>query len=208
MGNDELILNSRKQSETTKIINVFGAYLKKNTSLNQEEIELIYSYFKIEFLKKEQSLLVAGNKFKKLIYVVDGILRIYIIDNNGNEIVKNFLEPNCLFADAESFDKDKNSLLNVCTVTKCTILTLSRFDYEELIKKLPKWEYLMKVVGMQAMQEMIKRKEFLLIGNSAEQYRYFIEHFSNLARQVPLKYIASFLRVTQSSLSRIRKNYY
>jgi hypothetical protein len=63
----------------------------------------------------------------------------------------------------------------------------------------------MKAGAMQAMNEMIRKQGFLRIGDATSQYRHFVEHFPSLAQQVPLKYIASYLRVTQSSLSRIRK---
>lgn len=184
---------------------VFAEYLKNDSSLNQDEIELICSYFQEETVKAESQLLIAGNKYKKIIFVVEGILRVFIIDSNGDEVVKNFIEPNCFFADFESFDKNQNALINVSAVTDCKILSLSKVDANELINQLPKWEYLMKVGGIQAMNEMIKKREFLLIGDSTQQYRHLVKHHPLLAQQVPLKYIASFLRITQSSLSRIRK---
>jgi CRP-like cAMP-binding protein len=184
---------------------VFAEYLRNNSSLNQDEIELVCSYFKEETLKTEFQLLTAGNKYKKIIFVVEGILRVFIIDNNGEEVVKNFIEPQCFFADFESFDKNQSALINLSAVTDCKIISLSKSDANELINQLPKWEYLMKVGGIQAMNEMIKKREFLLIRDSTQQYRHLVKHHPLLAQKVPLKYIASFLRITQSSLSRIRK---
>jgi CRP-like cAMP-binding protein len=185
---------------------VFAAYLKNESSLNKEEIELICSYFQEEILDKEESLLIAGNKYKKIVFVVEGILRVYIIDSNGGEVVKNFVEPLSFFADIESLEKNQNSLINLSTVTDCKILTLSKQNSDKLVQRLPKWEYLMKAGAMQAMNEMIRKQEFLRIGDSADQYRHFVTHFPHLVRHVPLKYIASYLQVTQSSLSRIRRH--
>lgn len=184
---------------------IFAEYLGKDLSLNHDEIALICSYFREENLKAESQLFVAGTKYKKIIFVIEGVLRVFIVDTNGDEVVKNFIEPHCFFADFESFDKNQNALINVSTVTDCTILSLSKTDANELIRELPQWEYLMKVGGMQAMTEMIKKREFLLIGDSSQQYRHFVNYHPLLAQKVPLKYIASFLRITQSSLSRIRK---
>lgn len=44
---------------------VFAEYLKNDSSLNQDEIELICSYFQEEFIKNETQLGYAGNKYKK-----------------------------------------------------------------------------------------------------------------------------------------------
>lgn len=186
---------------------VFAAYLKKDSTLKQTEIELICSFFQEEILEREKPLVMAGNKYKKIVFVVEGILRVFIIDKHGEEVVKNFIEPNSFFADIESLEKNQNSMINVSAVTDCTILTLSKPDADKLVQQLPKWEYLMKVGAMQAMNDMIRKQEFLHIGDSSDQYRYFVKHFPLLARQVPLKYIASYLRITQSSLSRIRRQF-
>ncbi len=185
--------------------NVFATYLKKDSSLKQEEIELICSYFQQEFLKAESPLVVAGDKYKKIVFLVQGILRVFIVDKDGEEIVKNFIEPNSFFADIESLEKNKNALIYVSAVTDCTLLTLAKKDADKLVQQLPKWEYLMKVGAMQTMNDMIRKQEYLRVGDSSDQYRHFVKHFPLLARQVPLKYIASYLRITQSSLSRIRR---
>jgi len=184
---------------------VFAEYISKHSSLKNEEVELIVSYFRQEFLSKEAQLVVAGSKYKKIVFVAEGILRLFVIDHNGEEVVKNFIEPNCFFADIESLDKNQNSLINVSAVTDCTLLTLSKPDADALVKILPQWEYLMKVGELNAMSDMVRKQEFLHIGDSSVQYHHFVTHFPLLARQVPLKYIASYLRITQSSLSRIRR---
>lgn len=182
-------------------------YLNKESSLKGEEIELICSYFQHETLNKEESLVVSGNKYKKIVFVVDGILRVFIIDPNGEEVVKNFIEPISFFSDIEGFEKNQPSSINVSAVTNCKILTLSKLDADKLVTQVPQWEYLMKAGAMQAMNDMIRKQNFLRIGDSVDQYRHFVNHFPYLAQRVPLKYIASYLRITQSSLSRIRRNH-
>jgi hypothetical protein len=50
-----------------------------------------------------------------------------------------------------------------------------------------------------------EKQNFLHFGTAVDKYRYFVKHHPNLARQVPLKFISSYLDITQSSLSRIRR---
>lgn len=42
--------------------------------------------------------------------------------------------------------------------------------------------------------------------DATEPYLKFLTNFPTLANRVPLSYLASYLGITQSSLSRIRKN--
>ncbi len=186
-------------------MNHFVDYIKQRSGLTSAEVGLISSYFSIEKVEKEVLLVTAGERYKKLVFVLEGILRIYIIDQKGEEVVKNFVEPNCFFAEFESFNKNETSKINVGAVTDCVLCTLTKSDSDELVSKFPKWENLMKAGAMEAMSEMFGKREFLLLGDSIDQYKYFVKHHPLLAKHVPLKYIASYLRITQSSLSRIRR---
>lgn len=49
---------------------IFSTYLKKDSSLKTEEIELICSYFQEEFSEKETPLFAAGSKYKKIVLLL------------------------------------------------------------------------------------------------------------------------------------------
>ncbi|MDD2963595.1 MAG: cyclic nucleotide-binding domain-containing protein [Bacteroidales bacterium] len=180
-------------------------YLEKDPTLSQREIGVICQHFCEEHLKREEAVVKEGTQYKKLLFVVEGILRVFIIDSNGEEVVKNFIEPNGFFAEFESFDRNGISRINVSAVTDCLVLSITKTACEHLIQLVPQWGFMMKTGGLEAMSAMLRKKEFLLLGDSTDHYRHFLENYPHLVQQVPLKYIASFLRITQSSLSRIRR---
>jgi len=180
-------------------------YWKEKSLLKPKEIEIVCSFFHSEILKKEEPLVKEGDRYSKIVFVEKGVFRVFVIDTSGAEIVKNFIEENNFFSDIEGFEKNCPAVINVSAVTDCTIRTLSKSDAGLLVQQLPEWAHLMKSGAIEAMGEMIRKQTFLCMGNSTDRYRHFIEAFPVLAQQVPLKYIASYLRITQSSLSRIRK---
>lgn len=183
----------------------FIKYLKQSNNYSNEEIELVCSAFVVEHLKSEEPLFRNGERYTKVVFVVSGILRVFIIDDSGEEIVKNFVSENEFFADMDSFEKNSPSKLNVSAVTDCTLLTLTRSTSKKMKTRFSDWDFSIKTTALKATTEMISKQNFLRIGDSVDQYRYFVEYFPHLARLVPLKYIASYLRITQSSLSRIRR---
>lgn len=180
-------------------------WMKERTALQPGEIDTICSFFEPEIVTQEELLLKEGDRYRKVVFVVKGILRVFVIDSGGEEIVKNFIEAGQFFSVIESFYDNAPAPINVSAVTDCQLLTLQKPDADRLVKILPQWEILMKEGAMHAMNDMIRKQNFLKSGTAAEQYRHFVEHYPSLAKQVPLKYIASYLRITQSSLSRIRK---
>lgn len=185
-------------------LSVLATCLRKEPSLTEDEVALICSYFETVVLEKEEPLFVAGQKFNKLVFVAEGILRVFIIDVAGNEVVKSFLEAQSFFEDLECMDHNKPSVLNISAVTDCNLLILSSASSNDLCSKLPKWGHLMRLGALDAMHTALRQLEFLRLGDSTSQYQHFVQNFPNLAKHVPLKYIASYLHITQSSLSRIR----
>jgi CRP-like cAMP-binding protein len=181
-------------------------FLAKYSSYNKEEIELVSSCFEEVHLKAEETLIRNGEKYSKIVFVLKGILRVFIIDDNsGEEIIKNFVAENEFVADMDSFENGKPTNINVSAVTDCIIYTLSKSASEKLKKEIANFDFSIKSSALQATSKMISDQNFLRVGDSVDQYRHFVKHFPHLAQHVPLKYIASYLRITQSSLSRIRR---
>lgn len=181
-------------------------YLTAHSLLSPADILQIGSFFQPEYLRKEETLLSAGNRYTKIVFVAEGILRVFIVDPRGEEVVKNFIESGSFFSLIGGFEHKPIAAFSVAAVTDCTLLTLSGSDAGKLTAQMPEWPDIMKTGALEAMDGMVRKQEFLRIGDSAEQYHHFVKHFPQLARLVPLKYIASYLRITQSSLSRIRRN--
>jgi hypothetical protein len=65
-------------------------------------------------------------------------------------------------------------------------------------------KYLLQKFAADAFNQLVRNRNFLQFGDAEEQYQHFLKHHPNLAQNVPLKFIASCLGITQSSLSRIR----
>lgn len=180
-------------------------FLLKNTPLTQAEAEVLTTRFEPVCLKENDYFLKAGMPVRKIGYLSHGILRQFNIDGKGNENIQQFIPETHFFTDLDGFYKQEVSASYIQAVIPCRLLTLSIAELETLRRTNPKMEPIISNIGMQHLLERVQTDTFLRTGTSTEQYRYFMTHFPNVARQVPLKYVASYLRITQQSLSRIRR---
>lgn len=181
------------------------AQLKEINILSDSEIEQICTCFKTETIHKNHHFLEAGKRCTKVGFLSEGILCSFIYDTEGSEVVKHFLEPYQFFTDLESYENTKPAKLNIVAVTNSTILSINKSDNDRLLSEIPKWEHVQGFFASQALNKMIQMQNFLHFGSAIEQYQHFVKNHPNLARHVPLKYIASYLGITQSSLSRLRR---
>lgn len=179
--------------------------LKKVKNLSDTEIEQISAAFETRNISKNRFFLEAGKRCNKIGFLSKGILCSFIYDAEGNEVVKHFLEPYQFFTDLESYEKAQPAMLNILAVTDSIMLSIDKQDNDKLQTLSPKWEYVQGLFASQALNRMIQMQNFLHFGTAAEKYQYLVKNHPNLARHVPLKYIASYLGITQSSLSRLRR---
>ncbi len=182
--------------------------LKRTNLLSHDEIGDICQHFSAEVIPKNQFFIEAGRRCSKVGYLTTGILCSYIVSKEGEEVVKYFIEPDQFITDLDSYEKSEPAMLNIQAVTDSRILYITRKANQKLVSQYPKWGQVLGIFASTALNNMIQAKNFLHFGSAKDKYRHFVQHHPNLARQVPLKYIASYLGITQSSLSRLRRENY
>jgi hypothetical protein len=72
-------------------IQLLAQHLAAESSLKQDQINLICSHFRVEKVHPEARIATQGRPYGKLVFVADGILRVFVVTPDGDEVVKNFV---------------------------------------------------------------------------------------------------------------------
>ena len=86
------------------------------------------------------------------------------------------------------------------------MLCITRSAFDELGKHIAGWDALFLRLLAHGMTEKVNRISPMLSESAEERYLNFMERFPELHNRIPLNYLASYIGVTKSSLSRIRRN--
>lgn len=175
-------------------------------NLNQQQIDFIASKAQETDIAKDEYFSEAGKIAKQVGFVVEGILRVCYYNNKSEEITKYFIEENNLVVDLESFDNQLPSIAYVEAVTECRLIVFSRKDWLELLQTIVGFDAIVHKIISRALMQKVERRSPLVSEDATTRYLKFLEIYPTAANRIPLSYIASYLGVTQSSLSRIRKN--
>ncbi|MFH6996132.1 Crp/Fnr family transcriptional regulator [Flavobacterium sp. FlaQc-48] len=184
----------------------FIEYILQFGNLNQQQIDLISKKATELDLPKDEYFSEAGKVSKQVGFVLDGIVRVCYYNNKGEEITKYFIEENNLVVDLESFDNEIPSMAYVQAITNCRLIVFSRKDWLELSDTIIGWDAIVHKIISKALRQKVERRSPLVSEDATTRYLMFLEIYPNVVNRIPLSYIASYLGVTQSSLSRIRKN--
>lgn len=184
----------------------FIEYVFQFGNLNVQQTDLILKKATLLELPKDQYFSEAGKIAQQVGFVLEGIIRVCYYNNKGEEITKYFIDENNLVVDLESFDNDICSNAYVQAVTDCKLLVFSKKDWKELLDTIVGWDAIVHKIISKALRQKVERRSPLVTEDATTRYLMFLKIYPNVINRIPLSYVASYLGITQSSLSRIRKN--
>lgn len=184
----------------------FIEYILQFGNLNQQQIDLILKKSTKLELRKEEYFSEAGKIAQQVGFILDGIIRVCYYNNKGEEITKYFIDENNLVVDIESFDNEICSNAYVQAITDCKLIVFSKKDWKELLDTIVGWDAIVHKIISKALRQKVERRSPLVSEDATTRYLMFLKIYPNVINRIPLSYIASYLGMTQSSLSRIRKN--
>jgi CRP-like cAMP-binding protein len=184
----------------------FVEYILQFGNLNEQQVGLISRKATELQLRKDEYFSEAEKIAKQVGFIVEGILRVCYYNNKGDEITKYFIDENNLVVDLESFENETPSTAYVQAVTDCQLIVFSKNDWQELLDTIIGWDAIVHKIVSKALTQKVARRSPLVSEDATTRYLKFLEIYPSVVNRVPLSYIASYLGITQSSLSRIRKN--
>ncbi|MDJ1503121.1 Crp/Fnr family transcriptional regulator [Xanthocytophaga agilis] len=180
--------------------------LVRHESLTEEEWELIKAKFSYKAIAKSDFLLKEGQVCHSLSFVGTGLLRTYSLDESGSEITTHFGYDDSFVVSFPSFRNQRASFEYIRALTDCQLLVIEYKKVQDLFKQMPKWESIYRKVIEDAYACMEERNYILQMLPAGKRYDLLIQNGHPIILQkAQLGYIASYLGITQETLSRIRK---
>lgn len=153
--------------------------------------------------KKHAILQPIGHTCRVIYFVKKGALRIFY-EKDGKDITESLEFENAFVARAESLLSGEPSHKGIEAMEDSTLYAINAAKLVELYDQYLEIERLFKKIFLNAFVTMLKRIESIQFYPAETRYANFVKENPNVLKRVPLKYIASYLGITQVSLSRIR----
>ncbi len=157
-------------------------------------------------MKKDEYYAEAGKIPREVIFLTEGVFRVCYYNHKREEVTKYFIEENNFVVDINSYNQNIPSSEYAQTITDCKFIVFSKDAMQELSMTIIPWDGIIGKITAKALAEKVNKISSMMPEDAIERYLSFIKKFPGLANRIPLSYLASYLDITQSSLSRIRKN--
>ena len=180
-------------------------FIKKIVPISEIEAEEIASKFNFVEFSRNEHLLKVNQISDDYLFLQKGLMRAYLLDLEGNEITTEIFTQSNIVFEITSFFNRTRSEINIEAITECIGYRITYQELNDLFHNKPAFRDFGRAI---LVKEFIasKKKNYAMINQTAEErYHNLLTNRPEILKFVPLKYIASYLGITDSTLSRIRK---
>ncbi|PWT98744.1 MAG: Crp/Fnr family transcriptional regulator [Bacteroidetes bacterium] len=179
----------------------FENLLRLQFGVLHSEWDQIREYVQIEEVSRNEYFVKQGKVCHRLGFICEGVFRI-CMERDGTDITCYFVCEDNFVGDPESFKSRTPSKLNMQALTDAIVITFDR----KLMTDMPRFPEIITAIDKKVMMGLLAQRDFIQNEDAATKYQKFLESYPHILQRVPLGIVASFLGITQQSLSRLRKN--
>jgi CRP-like cAMP-binding protein len=180
----------------------------KNTNLvSLQTAETIALEFVPKKIAANEFLLKEGVISNEYVFLESGFMRAYAHNTDGQEVTTNFYSGNQMVFEVSSFFNRTKSKENIQALEdcECWVITYQQLNY--LFHTIPEFRDFGRSVLVNGFSGLKTRVLSMITETAEARYDALLKTSPEIFQHVPLKYIASYLGITDTSLSRIRKAY-
>jgi CRP-like cAMP-binding protein len=178
--------------------------IKANINLSPEAEAYLHSISTEKTTPKGSILIREGQAVKKIYYVTDGCLRSYCTDKNGKEHTLQFAIKHWWISDYIAIHNDESANLTVECLKESKIIEFDAKELDEIHTRFPVFESYQRNNLERHVVSLHKRILNQLKLTAIERYELFVAQYPDIEQYTRNYHIASYLGITQESLSRIR----
>ena len=184
--------------------NFLAGHLQAAFQVSPVEAGKIAAFFRQMDLEKGAYFLEADHFSNYLGFIETGLLREFLY-HDGREVTKWISGSGYFAVDLGSFLFGKTARVNMQALTDCRLWVLSKTDYAEIGRAVPKWPEIEKMFIARCFTVLEDRVVSHLALNAEARYEAFFQYNPELFNLAPLQHLASMLGMTPETFSRIRK---
>ncbi len=182
------------------------SFLKLFHDISEHDEQLITDAWQDRKYVEGDYLFKAGKVCREVFFICQGVIRVMIVNDDGDEVTYFFLKENQFCSLLNSFNNNLVAEENIIAACDVHVVAISKEALEKLYHEIPYLQSLFTQITQQGLLDKITLRNSFLGVDSTTRYKRFLIRQPDIALRVSMSSIASYLCITPQSLSRIRKN--
>lgn len=165
----------------------------------------IWSKTQLLKVRKRKHLLKAGEICRDLYFIRKGMLRCYYYTRSGKEVSTWFMWENDVCVSIPSFYRQVAGYEYIQAIEDCELICIRYEDLYELFHNYPGFNFIGRELLQKYLLDWALQLHDIRLLTTLERYESLEERQTERFRRIPQKYLATFLDMLPTSLSRIRR---
>lgn len=182
---------------------ILQQHLSQFVSLNEEQLDYVFSHFTLISLKKGQMLLSEGNPVDHEYFVLEGCLKAFYLNDAMKMFILQFAMPNWWVSDYNALYSHQKATINIDCITHATVLAISNKNREKICSEIHEMEHFFRWRTNKGYVAVQKRLLSLMNNDAKFRYEELLSMYPQLYNLVPKHLIAAYLGVSRETLSRL-----
>ena len=180
-------------------------YLSQHVTINETIKTFFAQECTREFYEEGSEISGCGQLNRKIYFVEEGLTRTFYYEK-GRDITSNFYTEGKIMAQIDSIYNDEPSRYGIQAIEKSVIVSCDYHKLEATLNVSKEYSEFSRFVLGKLMTQMLERIASLQYMTAREKYNHLMEKNPRIILRAPLGMVASYLGITQETLSRIRSN--
>jgi CRP-like cAMP-binding protein len=182
-------------------------FIQQTISMKDAMANHIAQNFQPKEFAKGDFFVNAGKINNEYLFLENGYMRAFLPDTEGNEVTVNFYSPKSVVFEVSSFFQRVIAQENIQALTEAKGWVITFGELDNLFHSIPEFRDFGRAILVKGFISL-KMRTLSMINKTAEQrYASLLKSNPDILQNAPLKYIASYLGLADTSLSRIRKEF-
>lgn len=172
--------------------------------IEPSRLKHVLPLFKLVTFTSNETILSAGDRWKSLSVIQQGIVRLYYLDSNGKESNKGFYHAKQILAPIARSAIEQPVKFYIEALTDVVVYQCHYGKLSAVLDGGVNAPTFFQQLTEQLLEDKINRELMFLQLDARKRYQAFQQSYPALSQQIPLRHIASYLGMTDVTLSRIR----
>jgi CRP-like cAMP-binding protein len=182
-------------------------FFKNSNLVSSKAAEEIANTFSPKEIKKSGFLLKEGRVCDEYYFLENGFIRGFAYDTEGNDVTTNFYSSGQVVFEVSSFFNRTISKENFQALEDCEGLYITYEQLNHLFHSMHEFRDFGRSILVKGFSSLKIRMLSMITETAEQRYDALLKTNPEIFQHAALKHIASYLGITDTSLSRIRKEY-
>ena len=182
-------------------------FFKSSNLVSAKSAEQIACQFSPKMINRNEFLSKEGRVYNDYFFLEKGFIRSFAFDTEGNDVTTNFYSSGQVVFEVSSFFNRTISNENFQALVDCEGWYITYDQLNHLFHSMQEFRDFGRSILVKGFSSLKIRMLSMITETAEQRYDALLKAKPEIFQHAALKHIASYLGITDTSLSRIRKEY-